>query len=183
MIRREQAWKRFVIVPVVVLAVIGCFLLLGYLAALALRVPLYLGLSAGARLLGAGLLVVAFGLWAWLFRCRKPADVLTSTYLTFSRAFQKVELAQDLGRTEPLVVKGPYKLVRHPIYLAVLVSLVGWGVLMDLSFILLATPFALAWFYLVVMPFEEKELLALFGRDYEEYMKRVRRIVPIPRHP
>ena len=159
----------------------GTILFLGYLASLLLRIPLQLGLSLPIRLFGAALLAIAMVLWIWLFRCRRPADVLVSTYSTFSKLLRRVELKQSLGRKEHLVVRGPYKLVRHPMYLAVLLSIVGWGLLLDFAFVLLAAPLALLWFNFVVMPYEERELVALFGRDYEEYMKRVRRFLPIPR--
>ena len=107
--------------------------------------------------------------------------MLVSTYSSFSKLFRGVELKQDLGRSERLVIRGPYRLLRHPMYLAVLLSIVGWGLLLDLTFVLVAAPLALLWFNFVVMPYEERELVALFGRDYEEYMKRVRRLLPIPR--
>jgi len=155
-------------------------LLLGYFMTILLRIPFQLGLSPSIRLFGAALLAISAVLWIWLFRCRRPADVLVSTYSTFSKLLGRVELKQSLGRKERLVVRGPYKLVRHPMYLAVLVSIVGWGLLLDLAFVLLAAPLALLWFNFVVMPYEERELIALFGQDYEEYMKRVRRILPIP---
>ncbi len=37
------------------------------------------------------------------------------------------------------------------------------------------------WFALVLAPFEERELRALFGASYVEYARRVRRFLPIPR--
>lgn len=159
----------------------GTILFLGYLAAFLLRIPLELGLSLPIRLFGAALITLAMGFWLWLFQYRRPTDVLVSTYSTFSKLSRRVELKHNLGRKERLVVRGPYKLVRHPMYLAVLLSIVGWGLLLDLTFVLLAAPLALLWFNFVVMPYEERELVALFGRDYEEYMKRVRRFLPIPR--
>lgn len=155
--------------------------MLGYLMTLLFRIPLQLGLSPPIRLFGATLVTIAIVIWIWLFQHRRPSDVLVSTYATFSKLLRRVELDQNLGRKERLVVRGPYKLVRHPMYLAVLLSIVGWGLLLDLAFLLLAAPLALLWFNFVVMPYEERELVALFGPDYEEYMKRVRRILPIPR--
>lgn len=177
----EDRRKATILVPVVVMIVVGTFFLLGYLVTVLLAIPLQLGLLPPIRLLGAVLLTTAMGLWIWLFQYRSPTDVLTSTYATFSKLRRRAELKEDLGRKERLVVRGPYKLVRHPMYLAALLSIVGWGLLLDLSFILLAAPIALVWFNFVVMPYEERELVALFGREYEEYMKRVRRVLPIPR--
>ena len=172
--------RAFILVPIVVFVVIGTFLFLGYLTTLLFRIPLQLGLSPPIRLLGAALVALSFALWAWLFQYRRPTDVLTSTYWTFSKMFRRAELKQHHGRRERLAVRGPYKLVRHPMYLAVLLSIVGWGLLLDLAFLLFAALLALLWFNFVVMPYEEKELLALFGRDYERYMKRVHRLIPVP---
>jgi len=177
---REDRRRALILVPVAVLIVVGAFFLLGYLMAILFGIPFQLGLSLPLKLFGAALVATAFAFWIWLFQYRSPEDVLISTYATFSKLLRKVELKQDLGRKERLVVRGPYKLVRHPMYLAVLLSIVGWGLLLDLTFILLAALVALPWFNFVVMPYEERELLALFGRDYEEYMKRVRRLLPIP---
>ena len=173
--------RAIILVPILVLIVVGAFMFVGYALAVLFRIPIVLGLSLPTRLAGVALLAIALALWVWLFQYRSPVDTLSSTYLTFSKLVRKEELKENLGRRERLVVQGPYKLVRHPMYLAVLISLVGWGLLLDLSFLLLAAVVALPWFNFVVMPFEERELLALFGSDYEEYMKRVRRILPIPR--
>jgi len=173
--------RAIILVPIVVLMVVGAFMLAGYALCLVLRFPVVLGLALPIRLIGAVVVMTGLAVFVWLFRYRSPVDVLTSTYLTFSKIARRVQLEENLGRRERLVVQGPYRLVRHPIYLAVLISLVGWGLLLDFSFILVAAVVALLWFNFVVMPYEEKELLALFGSDYEEYMKRVRRIVPIPR--
>ena len=45
----------------------------------------------------------------------------------------------------------------------------------------------LLWFELIVMPFEEKEMRALFGQDYVTYAKMVPGFIPsakvVRRHP
>lgn len=177
---REEL-SAIIFVPLAVLAVIATILFLGYLMTILFRVPLELGLSPSIRLFGAALVGLAIVFWIWLFEYRRPTEVLVSTYSTFSKLLRRIELKQNLGRKELLTVRGPYKVVRHPMYLGVLLAIVGLGLALDLTFLLLAAPLALVWFNFVVMPYEEKELLALFGRDYEEYMKRVRRFLPIPR--
>jgi len=175
----EDSRKAIILVPMAVMIVVGAFFLLGYILTVVFRVPFELGLSLPFRLLGVALVTIAVAIWIWLLQYRRPTDVLISTYATFSKLLRRAELKQDLGRKERLVVRGPYKWVRHPMYLAVLLSIVGWGLLLDLTFILLAALVALPWFNFVVMPYEEKELVALFGRDYEDYMKRVHRLLPI----
>ena len=78
--------------------------------------------------------------------------------------------------TPKLYVKGAYSLVRHPIYL-------GWTLFVWLAPTMNGTRFTFALvscLYLVAaVPFEERDLHRLFGRDYGEYSKRVRwKMVP-----
>ena len=82
------------------------------------------------------------------------------------------------GRTESLVVQGPYKHVRHPLYLGVVSLIAGWSLLLDYTFLLLSAIFMFLWFNFVVAPFEERELKAMFGEDYEQYSKEVPKMIP-----
>jgi protein-S-isoprenylcysteine O-methyltransferase Ste14 len=78
-------------------------------------------------------------------------------------------------RTSSLVTTGAYRFSRNPIYLGMLLGLVGWA-------LLLASPLALivsGGFALYVDRFqigpEERTLSTLFGREYREYVTHVRR--------
>jgi protein-S-isoprenylcysteine O-methyltransferase Ste14 len=82
------------------------------------------------------------------------------------------------GRTEPLVVQGTYRYVRHPLYLGVVLLVLGWWLLLDYSFLLVSAIFLLLWFNFVVANFEEKELRAIFGEQYEQYSKEVPKMIP-----
>lgn len=106
-------------------------------------------------------------------------DILISTYVTFSKVRGgRVRLEERSIRTEPLVVKGPYRYVRHPLYSAVVLLLLGWWLLLDYTFLLISDLLLLLWFNFVVTRFEERELRAIFGDDYEQYASRVPRIIP-----
>jgi protein-S-isoprenylcysteine O-methyltransferase Ste14 len=77
-----------------------------------------------------------------------------------------------------LIQDGPYSLVRNPMYLGIL--LIGVGILTILfkwwvTFLFLAVFLG---FYLVLIFKEERQLLVLFGRQYEEYCRQVPRIFP-----
>ena len=85
-----------------------------------------------------------------------------------------VRVAED----HRVVVKGPYRLVRHPSYTGVLITFIGlalavqsWGALM----VLLAV-FGVSYGYR--MRVEERVLLSELGPDYAEYMKRTKRLIP-----
>ena len=81
-----------------------------------------------------------------------------------------------------LVISGPYRWVRNPIYLGAGVAMAGaslyygsWGLLVYDSVFLLAT-------HVLVIGYEEPALGKEFGEEYQAYRARVRRWVPgIPR--
>jgi protein-S-isoprenylcysteine O-methyltransferase Ste14 len=170
--------KALVLVPLVVFTVLLVFFALGYLMTLAFQIPLRFNFPLPVRLIGVLVLLSGFLFLGWFFTNRMPVDVLVSTYVSFSKAARGVRLEERSGRTERLVVKGPYRYVRHPLYLGVLWVLLGWWLLLDFSFLLLSTFLLLLWFNFVVAPFEEKELRVMFGEEYEQYAKGVPKIIP-----
>jgi len=85
-----------------------------------------------------------------------------------------VRVAED----HRVVVKGPYRLVRHPSYTGVLITFIGlalavqsWGALL-----VLLTVFGVSYGYR--MRVEERVLQSELGPDYAEYMKRTKRLIP-----
>ena len=162
----------------IVLIVLAAFLMAGYLLTVAFRIPPKLNFPLLIRSIGVLTLLSGALFFRWLFNYRRLEDILMSTYVSFSKAWRRVDLQERSGRTEPLVVRGPYKYVRHPLYSGVVLLLIGWWLLLDYSFLLLSTILLLLWFNYVVAPFEEKELKAIFGEDYEKYAKEVSRIIP-----
>jgi protein-S-isoprenylcysteine O-methyltransferase Ste14 len=80
--------------------------------------------------------------------------------------------------TETLVVRGLYRYVRNPMYVAVLLLVVGQGLLLG-RFILLGYAAAL-WlvFHLFVVFYEEPTLRRTFGQSYDAYCASVPRWLP-----
>lgn len=77
-----------------------------------------------------------------------------------------------------LVVRGPYRLVRNPMYLGAGLALVG-AALVYRSVALVAYAAALlVATHLFVVLYEEPTLRRTFGEDYEAYCRRVRRWLP-----
>jgi len=165
-------------VPLVVFGVVTVFLAFGYLLTLVLGMSFRLGLALPIRFFGALVLLSGFLFLGWLFKYRKPVDIIVSTYVTFLKVRRGDLLEKRLSRTEPLVIEGPYRYVRHPLYFGVVVIIVGWWLLLDYSFLLVSAILLLLWFNFVVARFEEEELRAMFGERYEEYAKEVPRIIP-----
>jgi protein-S-isoprenylcysteine O-methyltransferase Ste14 len=112
----------------------------------------------------AGVACLAVGLWLF---ARSHADLGTNWSITL-----------EVREKHALVTKGIYRAVRHPMYAALLLYSIGqalvvpnwivgpsYGVAMALLFAFRAGP-------------EERMMLQEFGKDYETYMQRTKRLVP-----
>jgi protein-S-isoprenylcysteine O-methyltransferase Ste14 len=172
---RRQA---FFAVPLVVGSLIAAFGLLGYLLENALGIPNRLGLPWAIRGLGIAVLGLGFTFLVWIFRCRKPDEVLVSTYVSMRKAVRRTPPAERSSRTEPLILEGPQRYVRNPMYFADVTLFLGWWLTLDYTFLLFLALFFFLWFNLVVIPFEERELKALYGEEYTRYARAVPRFFP-----
>ena len=77
--------------------------------------------------------------------------------------------------TTALVVDGPYRISRNPIYLGMAALYVGLAFLLGILWSLLLLPFVLIAVDRLIIAREEPYLERKFGQDYVEYKKRVRR--------
>lgn len=77
-----------------------------------------------------------------------------------------------------LVVKGPFKYVRNPIYVFVALTLTGEAILFETAIILLYAALAVAVFHYWVVLYEEPALKRKFGDSYEKYCGQVSRWLP-----
>jgi protein-S-isoprenylcysteine O-methyltransferase Ste14 len=84
--------------------------------------------------------------------------------------------ASSAAEHAPLTVNGPYRWLRHPIYLGWVMFVFG-APIMTSGRLLFAT---ISTVYLIVaIPFEERALTSEFGEAYREYQRQVRwRLVP-----
>jgi protein-S-isoprenylcysteine O-methyltransferase Ste14 len=74
-----------------------------------------------------------------------------------------------------LVVRGPYRYSRNPMYLSLLLSYVGLCVQIGWPWALLLLPLPLLALQRVLIPFEEARLRERFGSAYVRYCAQVRR--------
>ncbi len=79
-------------------------------------------------------------------------------------------------KTVPIIVKGPFKMVRHPLYFFALIAI--WTAPVLTADRLL---FNILWTIWIVIgaTLEEKDLIEEFGDDYIEYRKKVPMLLPI----
>ena len=134
----------------------------------AVAVPLWLNHpqappTPAALLLGVPLLLVGFGLYVWCV-------------WDFAHHGRGTPAPIDAPRS--LVVRGPYRYVRNPMYLAVLTTILGWSALLRSPSLLLYAAAVWLAFQLFVVLYEEPHLRGLFGEQYVDYCSRSRRWLP-----
>jgi protein-S-isoprenylcysteine O-methyltransferase Ste14 len=94
------------------------------------------------------------------------------------RSIDPLELAgiRVTPRSAGLQCTGPYRLVRHPLYLGWTLLVFGAGSMTGDRF---AFAFLTTLYVAFAIPWEERSLEAAFGADYERYKRQVRwRLVP-----
>lgn len=98
---------------------------------------------------------------------------LTSLFLFFKRHTTPNPFAPN--KASHLVTTGMYQFTRNPMYVGLTILLIGWGVYLgSLSPFLLIPLFMVVLTVQQIIP-EEKVLEKLFGKQYIEYKKSVRR--------
>jgi len=77
--------------------------------------------------------------------------------------------------TKKLVISGPYRYSRNPMYIGVMMMLIGESIFFQ-SYVLVAySLFIFIAFNIFIIFFEEPRLQDDFGSEYIEYIKKVRR--------
>jgi protein-S-isoprenylcysteine O-methyltransferase Ste14 len=77
-----------------------------------------------------------------------------------------------------LVTTGPYRWVRHPLYTTGGLLFVGTGLAAGNWVILLFAAVAIGLVFVVVIPVEERALMARFGDAYTQYAAGAGRMLP-----
>jgi len=111
---------------------------------------------AGAVLTVAGLL---FAIWARLILGGNWSSTVT--------------IKQD----HELILRGPYQVVRHPIYTGILVAMLGTAFVYGITRCFVGIPFV-ALGYWLKLQIEEQFMLQQFGTRYADYRQHVRALIP-----
>ena len=83
----------------------------------------------------------------------------------------------ETHRAEKVVSSGLYSVIRHPQYFGGILAHIGITFLLSAFLSLLTTPIVIFLNYLISWK-EEKELIKEFGKQYEDYMKKVPMFIP-----
>jgi protein-S-isoprenylcysteine O-methyltransferase Ste14 len=108
----------------------------------------------GVIVLGAGLVLMAWGI------------------LTFRRSKTPLVPVQP---ARVVVMDGPYRFTRNPMYLGLTAAYLGLAVLLNLAWPIVFLPIVLLVLSVMVIEREEQHLRTKFGPVYEAYCARVRR--------
>ncbi len=156
----KRNWKRMILWRVAVVAAfiifikfskVGTVAKLGFLLQSAFSFPI-----AGAVLSVLGL---AVAIWARVYLGRN-----WSGYVTYKKDHE-------------LVMTGPYRFIRHPIYAGMILMFLGTFLYYGLWCILVIYTIVTAMFIWRIKK-EEAIMIKLFGEKYQEYMKRTKAVVP-----
>jgi protein-S-isoprenylcysteine O-methyltransferase Ste14 len=112
----------------------------------------------------AGTLCLALGLWLFYLSHR---DLGTNWSITL-----------EVREKHQLVTHGIYRWVRHPMYLALLVYSAGQALVVPNWLVGPCYGVAVLLIFVLRVGREERMLLEVFGKDYEEYTAKTRRLIP-----
>jgi protein-S-isoprenylcysteine O-methyltransferase Ste14 len=124
--------------------------------------PLSLKVAAGIRL-AVGVLILVCG-----------TSLVISARIWFTRTRQS---PIPWKPTPELILQGPYRFTRNPMYVGVTLFVIGLGLTVNNLWIsLFAVPALMAVHFIAVLP-EERYLAEKFGESYRNLLARVRRYV------
>ena len=109
------------------------------------------------------------------------AVVVTGIGLYVAGAVDLARIKRDaVGTPNQLIVEGPYRYVRNPVYLAMVIIVVGLSLLYQAWQVsdIVRTGFLFAMGHLAVVFLEEPATRKRFGEAYEDYCRRVPRWLP-----
>jgi len=121
-----------------------------------------IGLEPSFRHVAPGWIIFIFGFL-----------VSASGRLAFARAGTEVVPASK--KNSSLVASFPFNLTRNPMYLGILIGMIGLATALGTIAGIIATLVFFLFVNFVSIPYEEAKMEAQFGEDYRAYKSRVRR--------
>ena len=124
-----------------------------------------------------GRLVILGGWLTWVGAAIMISGILFRQYAIFTLGKFFTATIQ-IKKDHELIQTGPYRYIRHPSYLGILIMALGLGIAMAnwVSLILCVVLPAIG--LIRRIQFEEKELEQHFGKKYQDYIKNTRRVIP-----
>jgi protein-S-isoprenylcysteine O-methyltransferase Ste14 len=86
-------------------------------------------------------------------------------------------IALELQEDHKIITSGPYKRIRHPMYLGIFIYTIGLILISSDLLVLLFFGFSI-WVNYRRIPEEEEMMIEEFGDEYREYMKHSGKLLP-----
>lgn len=87
----------------------------------------------------------------------------------------------EIRNKHPLIKNGPYRYLRHPYYLGVMLQLLGIVLIPNSYFSFVFSLLVYVPLMFIRVRFEEKAMIEKFGDEYLQYMKEVPGLIPVRR--
>jgi protein-S-isoprenylcysteine O-methyltransferase Ste14 len=99
--------------------------------------------------------------------------VMVATFARFPREGTGTPFPTNPPSSRKVIVGGPYRYVRNPMYVSFLVANIGQALLLSSIALLIYAPVLLVALMLFVRGYEERTLAKRFGPEYEAYRSQV----------
>jgi protein-S-isoprenylcysteine O-methyltransferase Ste14 len=96
-----------------------------------------------------------------------------ATFARFPKEGGGVPFPTDPPSSRKVIVGGPYRYVRNPMYLSYVPEMVGLTLLLGMPVLLVYTAGLFLFLFLFVRLWEERTKAKRFGAEYEAYLRRV----------
>lgn len=116
--------------------------------------------------------------WRWLAVAPLLAGLAVYTWCVWDFARTGRGTPAPIDAPKHLVVRGLYRSVRNPMYVGVLLVILGWALWFGSRALLLYAVLVAIVFHLFVTLYEEPALRRSFGAEYEQYVAAVPRWLP-----
>lgn len=139
--------------------------------------PIYFALAVAAMVLLHVFFPVRYVLtWPWRWAGVLPIAMGLSLTALAGRAFRRWKTTvRPGGSPSHLVTEGPFRLTRNPMYLGLVLLLIGLAGLLGSVSPWVIIPLFVLVIDRSIIPLEEEKMGRIFGEEYERYRQRVRR--------
>ncbi len=143
------------------------------------RNKFYPYLLAGIQLTSLAYLALSAPVVArhWEGLLPEAAGILLALYAIYVAGIHNVNITPTPKSGGILITSGPYRFIRHPMYLAQVVAVIPL-VTDYFSYGRLAVLLLLITTLLFKIEYEEKGLIGQFGSDYEKYRQGTKKVLP-----
>lgn len=114
---------------------------------------------------------------SWLGILVEAIGFILGVVAIYIAGVHNVNIAPLPKQGSHLITYGPYRYMRHPMYLAQVLAVIPL-VIDYFTYIRLTALLLLIFALLLKIPYEEKGLKHQFGEDYIKYMKSTKRVIP-----